>query len=85
MGYKALVRPIFEYCSCVWDPHTQKNIDKLEKIQRRAARFVLNRYQKKDSVTSMLKELKWDTLQERRRQARLNMMFKIHNGLAQFP
>ena len=82
LGYKALVRPVLEYCSCVWDPHTQSNITKLEKIQRRAARFVLNRHKKTDSVDAMLRELKWDTLQERRKQARLNMLYKINNGLA---
>ncbi|KAL8615930.1 hypothetical protein ACOMHN_034606 [Nucella lapillus] len=36
-AYKAFVRPILEYASSVWDPHTQKNIDKLEAVQRRAA------------------------------------------------
>ena len=84
LGYKALVRPVLEYCCCVWDPHLQKNINKLEKVQRRAARFVLNRHKKTDSVESMLRELNWDTLQERRRQARLKMFYKINNGLATF-
>ena len=27
--YKSLVRPIMEYTSCVWDPHMQRNINKL--------------------------------------------------------
>ena len=30
------------YLSSVWDPYTKRNIDKIEAIQRRAARFVLN-------------------------------------------
>ena len=38
--FKSLVRPILEYSSSVWDPHTQRNVNKLEMVQRRAARFV---------------------------------------------
>ena len=36
-----MVRPILEYASSVWDPHTTANIQKLESVQRRAARFCL--------------------------------------------
>ena len=38
-AYKAFFRPILEYASPVWDTHTQKNIDKMGAVQRRAARF----------------------------------------------
>ena len=75
-----MVRPVLEYASSVWDPHCKKDIDKIEKIQRRAARFVLHRYKKTDSVSSMLKELNWETLEHRRKKARLTMLYKIHNG-----
>jgi hypothetical protein len=40
-AYKAIARSNLEYCSyMVWSPHTKKNKDELERIQRRAAHFV---------------------------------------------
>ena len=38
--YNSLVRPILDYGSCVWDPHLVTQTQKLEKIHKRAARFV---------------------------------------------
>ena len=29
-AYKARMRPILEYASSVWDPHTKKSISKIE-------------------------------------------------------
>ena len=40
----SLVRSSLEYFSAVGDPFRQKDIDKLEKIQRSAARFVTKNY-----------------------------------------
>ena len=67
----------------VWDPYTQSNIHALEQIQRRAARFVTNDYTTKTPgcVTNMLKDLGWDTLQNRRHDARLSMLFRIDRNL----
>ena len=68
-GYKSLVRPVLEYACSVWDPHTAKDINKIEAVQRRAARFVKSKYKKEDSVSSMIKDLKWNTLEQRRKKA----------------
>ena len=83
--YKALVRPHLEYACTVWDPHTDKNVTKIESVQRRAARFVTNRFRNTSSVSDILCDLKWPTLRDRRRNTRLTMMFKILNGLAHCP
>ena len=42
IAYKGLVRPNVEYASTVWDPYTKQNKDRVEMVQRRAARYVLN-------------------------------------------
>ena len=42
--YQALVRPVLEYGSVVWDPHYTTDIVKFEKIQKRAARFATGNY-----------------------------------------
>jgi len=81
LAYFSLVRPHIEYCATVWDPYTKKLINKIEMVQRRSARFVLNRWGYKDSVTEMLNILKWPTLAERRNQLRLSMFYKVHNNL----
>ena len=57
-----LLRPIMEYASCVWDPHEIVNTQPLEKVQRRAARWVLSEYGRHSSVTSMLAQLGWPTV-----------------------
>jgi len=44
-AYFSLVRPTMEYSGAIWDPHFQKDKDKLEKVNRRAARFVANNYE----------------------------------------
>jgi outer membrane lipopolysaccharide assembly protein LptE/RlpB len=58
-AYLVYVRPLLEYASSVWDPYLKCHADKIESIQRRAARFVMNRYHRTASVTAMLTNLGW--------------------------
>ena len=82
-AYKSFVRPIVEYSASVWDPHTARNIDKIDMVQRRAARYVCNRYRQTSSVSEMLSQLNWRSLQDRRCDMKLCMFYKIVNGLVE--
>ena len=84
-AYVSVVRPVLEYGCVVWDPYLKNDSDKLENMQRRAARFVCNDYQQTSSVTNMLQQLNWETLSDRRKHHRLAFMHKITHELTTVP
>ena len=82
-AYISLVRSTLEYSSVILDPYLQKDIDKLEKVQRQAARFNSGDYTSRDHecVTQMLADLHLPPLQDRRKANRLVFFFKVVEGL----
>ena len=79
-AYISLIRPALEYGCSV--SHKKSNKDKIEKVQRRAAQFVLNNFMRKASVSEMLHDLGWQSLDGRRQDQRFVSFYKIINGLA---
>ncbi len=59
----AFIRPTLEYTAVVWSPHLKKHIDKLEKVQRSATRWVPSL--RNLSYEERLKKLQLPTLKER--------------------
>ena len=74
-----------EYATCVCAPYETKYINQLEMVQRRAARFVCNNYTQQASVTNMMSELGWDSLEHRRQATRLTLMKQIQEGASAIP
>ena len=80
--YATMVCPKLEYASCVWDPHRQEGIQTLETVQRQATKYACNNDTERQPwvVTSMLENLKWDSLEQRRLHDRLGMLYRIQTG-----
>ena len=81
LAYKTYVRPKVEYCRVVWEPWQKQQINQIEMIQRRAARYTLNQYSYHSSVSAMLQHLCWPTLQQRRDLASVTMLYKLQHQL----
>ena len=62
-------------------PYTDTAIQQTEKVQRRAARWVKRDYSRISSVTAMLQSLQWRSLDQRRKNNRLSLLYKITNDL----
>ena len=76
--YKAIVRPHLEYCIQAWRPYRKKDIETLERIQRRATKMIP---ELRDlSYEERLKECGLTTLETRRLRGDQIEVFKILNG-----
>ena len=76
---KALVRPILEYCSVVWCPYYVRDIEVLEKVQRRFTRLLPNL--RDLPYEERLSHLGLRTLKTRRLQFDLITVYKIIHGI----
>ena len=79
-AYIALIRSRLQYCSAVWDPLLKKDINSVEAVQRRAARFTVQDYRYLSSVTAMLSDLNWLLLKDRTKDIRLALLYQIIRG-----
>ena len=84
-AYKSLVRPQVEYAASVWYPWLARDKARIERVQRRAARYVYNTYSRYSSVTAMLQSLNWETLESHRFNMHLCIIYKVFYNLAMFP
>src|SRR5215510_8546131 len=69
IAYKSLVRPILEYGAACWDPYRECQINALDRVQKRAAKFAHN-----------TGGLDWESLAQSRKIARMLLCSKRIRG-----
>ena len=82
--YVALIRPHLEYGVLVWDPHSLKDINALEAVQRFTTKVCVKSWNTLD-YQERLNKLHLETLQKRRSLFKQCHLFKLVHGLSNFP
>ena len=78
--YKVFVRPHLEYAHCAWSPYLAKDIEVLEKVQKRLVRQIRN---VSGTYEEKLAKLGLTTLHDRRIRGDLIETYKMLQGLSQ--
>ena len=79
--YNSLILPYFDYCNMVWENTAKYNLQKIQKMQNRAAR-ILTGSSYDVPTTDLMRQLKWQTLEDRRDHKKALLMHKVKNGTA---
>ena len=79
--YKSLVQPLLDYCDVAWSPATFKLVDKLERIQKLAARIILGAPSAARTV-KLYKTLNWSAFDQHRKYHTATYVYKILNDLS---
>ena len=83
MAYKCIIRPLMEYSCQVWNPFTDKDISMLEKVQRRASRWVCgskwvpHKLAWSKCSDACIRELQWPLLSTRRNYLSVRLLYDI--------
>ena len=81
--YLSLVRPHLEYAAQLWDPYAQRDIYKLESVQKFALKLVTHQWD--SSYDELLSLVNVPKLSVRRQNFKLAQVFKIVHGFCYFP
>ena len=84
-AYVSLIRPALEYGTVVWDIYQRTDINTIERVQHRAARFITGDYRSREPgcITSMLSDLNLPPVEDRRRNIKLPYFYKVVEGVIQ--
>ena len=78
--YNAYIKPHIEYCSVVWCNKSNNNINKINKLQRRACKLILA--QEYDGLENSLKRLNILSFDQSVFLNKAKIMYKVFNNLA---
>ena len=79
-AFNIIVRATSEYAARVWDQGQKR-----KEVQRRAARYECGKYSHCESVSAMMDELGWESLEQRRSKTMVTMLFKVIHTLLAIP
>jgi hypothetical protein len=76
--YNALIQPHFDYCCEVWDELGKGLGERLQKLQNRAARLIMNFKNEHGQSILARSALGWTSLEERRALMKANSCTKVN-------
>ena len=80
--YNALIQPHFDYCCEVWNELGKGLGERLQKLQSRAARLIMNFKNEHGQSILARTALGWTSLEERRALMKAKLMYKTVDQLA---
>lgn len=79
-AYKTLIIPCLEYADLIWSPHQKHLINKIERIQKLAVRFVYSDFSRQSSSAGLLARANLKPLWHRRIISRLKFLYQLYHG-----